>query len=456
MPEAVGNALGIPGRSVAAIHSFFKSLRYEQNIQGLAYRTAMNEGLDGEAFTARLADLAGSPTEAMMSDATANALKELYMTPTDYHSMMGSFIRATNAPTNLGLAAKILLPFIKIGSQITRNAFIERTPLALTATETRGNLFSGEARGDMQAAKVTTGVGLIAATSLLALEGLATGDGPADPNKRAEWLLNHRPNSFTIGNITIPYQGLGHYGMLMRFAANMTETAQGWATDDDYKLASSFFHGFTRAVLDENFMRGAHDALDAIYYWERSGARYIQSFATNWLPYSVGLGKVARAIDPYSREAHSIFEAARARLPGVSEGLFPRRDMFGEQIGSTTGLPSLPGRYANDPVVKAMDAVHIGIARVPKTIRGVQLTEQQYDDFSRLAGRMAKLHLDNLVRPGFERLPAGQQIELMHQMITDARSAASDLVIARSMGGDNDILRLAAKAKIQNLTGVKQ
>jgi hypothetical protein len=41
----VATAIGLPGRSVSAIHSFFKQIRYEQNIQSLAYRQAANEGL---------------------------------------------------------------------------------------------------------------------------------------------------------------------------------------------------------------------------------------------------------------------------------------------------------------------------------------------------------------------------------------------------------------------------
>jgi hypothetical protein len=144
---------------------------------------------------------------------------------------------------------------------------------------------------------------LIGGIATLVSQGMATGDGPTDLTQRATWLLNHRPNSIQIGDITIPYQGLGYTGMLLRFGANMAETAHGWSDQDGGELAKSFLEGVTKAILDENFMRGIHDMLDAIYHPQEYGAQYIRSFATNFLPYSVGLGQVAREIDPSQRRS---------------------------------------------------------------------------------------------------------------------------------------------------------
>ena len=434
----IGRALGIPGRSVSAIHSFFKALRYEQNIQGLAYRDAMKRGLDGDAFDRHVAYLTEQPSPDMIRDAAGNALKELYMTPADYHSFAGALVRATDK----NILAKIMMPFLRIGSQITRNAFIERTPLGLASSEVRGNLAmrAGPAASDMQAAKITAGVGLAGATVLMAAEGLATGDGPTDPAQRAVWLLNHKPNHFQIGDISIPYQGLGSLGMLMRFSANMYETAHGWDGEDGGKLAVSFLEGATRAVLDENFMRGLKDALDAVYHPQEYGMSYLRNFATNWLPFSVGLGQVARAIDPYQREVGSVFDAARARIPFLRQTLPARRDSFGELIPSAAPLP----QYQNDPVVQQMKELQIGVGRLDKKIRGVPLDDQQFDDFSRIAGRMAKQRLDAMARlPAFERLPPPTRIEMMHKAIADSREAARNLIMAQNP----EILQAAMAAK---------
>ncbi len=372
LPGAFGKVINIPSKGVAAIHSFFKSIRYEQNIQGLAYRNAMIEGLkEGtKEFTNRIADLGANPTEAMMESAVSDALKELYMTPTEYNSAAGALTRFTNN----NLAAKIIMPFMKIGSQITRNALIERTPLGLLSEDVRGRAFYAEGvpAGDMQLAKMATGVALMGGVSALVLEGLATGDGPADPAKRAIWLMNHTPNSIQIGDMTLKYQGLGHLGMLMRFSANMTESAQGWNEEEGSKLAVSFMEGITKSVLDENFMRGLKDMLDAVYHPQEYGSNYIKQFATNWLPFSVGTGQVSRLIDPSQREAHSIMEAAMNKIPFLSEELQPKRDRFGEVIPNGANA-----RYTNDPVVQRMESLNMGVGKMDKKIRGVELTEQQ-------------------------------------------------------------------------------
>jgi hypothetical protein len=422
IPGVAGKVIGVPMRSVGAIHSFSKTLRYEQNIAGLAYRQAMKEKLEGNAFTNRVSDLTSKPTDKMMESATEDALKETYMAPTDYHSFMGGVQRITNNYT----LAKVMVPFAKVGGQITKNAFLERTPLGALNKGIRDNLAgkNGDVARDMQAAKMTAGIAVIGSGVVMRLHGLTTGDGPEDPKQRATWLLTHKPNSIQIGNLTIPYQGLGPYGMLLRFSANMTETAQGWDGEDGHQLALSALEGMTKSVLDENFMRGVKDALDAVYHPEEYGDKYLRDFATNWLPFSVGLGQTARYIDPYQRQANDIFSAARAKIPYASESLAPRRDMFGKPIlnGSTYA------DYKNDPVVQRLEALHTGIGKLEDKINSVKLTAQQYDDYSRIAGTMTHLMLSNLVQGSLQFMPPGEQILQINRTVETAREVARNSV----------------------------
>jgi hypothetical protein len=461
IPGKIGEVLNYPSKSVSAIHSFFKSLRYAQNIAGAAYRMASEEGLEGDAFDQRVAELTMSPTpetmaalqekmrlgddltpqEQMMRNASAEAMRELYMAPTEYNSLAGMYSRWANGPGVAPLIGKILVPFMKIGSEITHNAFMEQTPLGLLNKGIRDNALgrNGEVARDMQLARVAGGVALMGVTSTLVLEGMATGDGPSDPAKRAVWLLSHKPNSIQIGDITLPYQGLGSLGMLMRFSANTVETARGWGDEHGNKLASTFF-GMSKAILDENFMRGLHDALDAIYAPDRNLERWVENFATNWLPFSVGMSQVARAIDPDQRVTDGIFEQAASKVPLLSETLQPRRDVFGQPILNGSSV----AQYAHDPVVQRMNALDMGVGRLEKKIRGVALTEDQYDDFSNVAGKLAKMRLDALVQPGFEQIPAQMQINKIADVIRDSRHLARQQMIAKYP----DIAAQATSAKM--------
>jgi hypothetical protein len=274
---------------------------------------------------------------------------------------------------------------------------------------------------------------------------MMTGDGPEDPAKRAVWLLSHTPASIQIGDLQFKYGNTGPLGMLMRFAANTYETAEHMGDSDMATLAVSFFEGFAKSVLDETFLRGVKDALDAMFHPKEYGGRYIKSQITNWIPWSVGLSQVARKIDPFSRETHGIWQAAQAKIPYLSEQLMPRRDMFGEPIPNGGPLPD----YANDPVVKAMDDLHLGIGKIGKKIRGVELSEQQYDDLARIAGRMAKTRLNAMVGIiSNPQVPAGQRIEMIHTAISSSREAARSLIMMQNP----DIIKAATDAKIAKRT----
>lgn len=423
----LGIAVRIPGRVVGSIHSFFKQLRYEQNIAALSFRQAVSEGLDGDAFHDRIAELTQNPTDEMMQSATSDALKQVYMAPTKYDSFSGRM----QAAINKNPIAKCMVPFMKIGTQIESQALLEGTPLGLLNKDIReGMLYKkGGAEGDMAVAKVAAGVGLMGATVLMAAQGHLTGDGPNDPAQRNVWLLNHKPNTIQVGGITIPYKGMGYLGMQMRFAANMYETAHGWNGEDGSKLASSFLEGITRSVLDDNWMYGVKQALDAVYHPTEYGPSFLKNFATSWLPYSVGMHQTAQLVDPYMRDNKTIFDAARANIPFESENLFPRRDAFGNPIPNSGSIE----HYANDPVVQRMEALQIGMGKLGQKIRGVPLSEQQYDDYSRLAGRLAKQRLDGIVpQDGFSQMPAENQIKTIKKIVESSRESARSAIMMQN------------------------
>lgn len=520
IPGKAGEIINIPSKSVSAIHSFFKSLRYEQNMQALAYRTATKEGLSGSAFDNRVSDLTLTPSSEMMDAwedresydeletalaardiarqeglsgdalysrieslittptpeikaaldagtntetariiaensvaATRESLRELYLAPTKY----GTTAALMNRVVNSNIITKILIPFMKIGLQITHNAFMERTVLGFTDKGIRDNALgkNGGAAQDMQLARFATGTAVIGITTIMAAEGLATGDGPEDPNQRAAWLLTHKPNTITIGDISLPYQGLGSLGMLMRFSANMHQTYSMLGEETDGKIALTALEGISKSVLDETFLRGMKDALDAMYHFQEYGPSFIKGFIANWLPYSVGMSQVARQIDPYQRETKEtdfwdgLSDTIKAKTPFLSQDLMPRRDMFGEAIPQSGTLQT----YDSDPVVEEMDALGFGIGRPERKIRGIPLTNEQYDDFSRIAGRLTKMQLNGIVAvPGFSSFPAETRMDMMKSAITDARETARSLIMMQSMGGPNDLVRAGLAAKTAGLS----
>src|SRR5262249_42899500 len=134
--------------------------------------------------------------------------------------------------SNHNILTKVIFPFVKIGTQIVSRA-VEGTPLAPFQAKVRENLSgrNGAAARDMQLATMAGGTALMATLAGLVLEGNATGDGPSNPEQRATWLLNHHPTSVKIGDMWVSYARLGMLGVLMRTAANATESYRGWDPD---------------------------------------------------------------------------------------------------------------------------------------------------------------------------------------------------------------------------------
>jgi hypothetical protein len=150
------------------------------------------------------------------------------------------------------------------------------------------------------------------------------------------------------------------------------------------------------------------------------------------------MAQMARASDPYSRQARTVMDSIRAKTPGMSEELFPRLDIWGQPIPSRDALIAAGAtaiyeqRMSQDPVNISLAQLGIGIAPVDRTIRNVQLTDQQYDDFARIAGRMAKQRLDVFVRsPDWRQWPVGVRVDAVKAIVEHSREAARGVLFMK-------------------------
>jgi len=244
-------------------------------------------------------------------------------------------------------------------------------------------------------------------------------------------------------------------GMLMSVAADMYDVAHQIGAEDADVVGKSLMHAFTQNILDESFMRGPADLIKAVTDPDRYGSSYVRNFLSSFIPYSVGMSQLARATDPYSRQARTMMDAVRAKVPGLSEALFPRRDIWGEPMPSGDALiaPGVTAIYAtrmsSDPVNQAMINLGIGPAPVEREIRNVKLTDEQYDDFARIAGRMTKMRLDAIVRsPDWQMWPNATKHDVIEETIRQSREAARGNMMQRYP----QIAKEAAQGRIARAT----
>ncbi|MDE2021004.1 MAG: hypothetical protein KGJ13_11760, partial [Patescibacteria group bacterium] len=213
----------------------------------------------------------------------------------------------------------------------------------------------------------------------------------------------------------------------------------------------------SHTLIDESGLRGPSDLIHAIDDPHGYGARYVRSeLPSLTIPYSVGMGQMARAIDPYQRRVAGMLDAFRSKVPWWSEQNFPLRDWTGEPIPSreALGIDGLSAIYEerarNDPVEQAMIRLGIYPALPPKKIRGVEMSEQQYDDYARIAGKFAYQNLRLVVTPGFNRLPPDRQEQLIKSVLKQSRQYAEARVLSmdeaqsRALGQPSIIQRATA------------
>ena len=449
----LGTAARIPSRFIASIHSFFRAMNYSMAKNGMAYRTAAEEGLEGNAFDARVADVRQNPTEQIMDAARESATQLTLM------GKGSEFVQALSRLTNkriLGVPIlKFIDPFVHIGGNIIDQSIVQRTPVGLLSQSIRDDIMgkNGNIAQDTAMARMLLGTGLSIAFGSLAAEGLVSGSGPKDPDHSAMWrLAGNQAHSLRIGDVWYGMNRLGPMGMLASISADMYDVAH-MATAGDLQLAgSTLMHAFTQNILDESFMSGPAQFIQAVEDPGRYGQAYIRNFISSFIPYSVGVAQVNRAMDPYSRKARTVMDAVRAKVPGLSETLMPRRDIWGEPIPNMRGVGGLTAIYAQqanaDPVNQAMLNLNIAPAPVDPKIRNVQLTAQQYDDYARLAGRMAKQRLNVIVRsPDWQSWTPTVRHDVILEAIRQSRESARGVVMAKYP----TIIAQATQAKLHPL-----
>ena len=440
----LGSVLRAPGRAIAAIHSFFRASGYSMEVNALAYRKAAAEGLSGHDFDARVAELRQSPSEEMMEAARVHATNQTLMGQGG--ELVKTLSKLTNVEFNVpGLGPTPLLkfidPFVQIASNVIEQSIVQRTPLGILAPELRATLMGkhGNVAQDMAAAKMLVGSALAISFGTLAAEGYASGSGPEKGPERATWIMaGNQAHSVRIGDFWYDTHRLGPLGMLTGIAADLYDVAHKANAGEYLEAAAHLQHAFTQNVLDESFMRGPAQLMQAIEDPGRYGANYIKNFVASFVPFSVGVAQVARGIDPYSRQARTITDAMLNKIPWGSESLRPNYDVWGQPIPARDALiePGVTALYmtkiSTDPVNLAMQRVGVFPAKLERKISNVKLTDDQYDDFARTAGVMAKERLDVLVTsPQFQQMSPTIQHNVMAEFISKSRNAARMMMMMK-------------------------
>lgn len=430
--QAVGGKLGkavrMPGRLLTAEDEFFKAVASRQELNALAYRQAAKEGLSGDPLAERVSDLMQNPTEDMLKQADAAAKYQTFTKD------LGPTGKAIQKFANSHPAIKFIIPFIRTPTNILKYAG-ERTPLGAFSAEVRKNLSgkNGSIARDQQIARMALGTTIGLATIGQAIKGNVTGGGPTDPRKMA--LLRAtgwQPYSVKIGNMYYGYNRFEPFGTILGVSADMVDISEGAKDADIKKMSAMLLAAISKNLTSKTWLQGPSDLIQAISDPDRYGEGYVKRFAGTAIPSIVA--QSAQSMDPIMREANTIIDGIKSRIPGLSETLYPKRDIWGDPIIREGGLgpdilsPVSESTQKKDPISEQLLQLGVFPAKVERKIGGVTLTDKQYDDYARIAGKMTKVMLTNLMQPGFSAMPQEAQIKMVRTTIEQARETARNMV----------------------------
>lgn len=334
--DYLGEAARVPSRFLGAEDEFFKSIGYRMELHAQSLRQATSEGFKGDALGKRMREIILDPPENLR---IASADAALYQTFTNAPGAIGQAFMGLRERVP---AVSFVMPFVRTPVNIARYAF-ERSPFAPLVSQWRDDIAAGGARSDLALARMSTGTAVMAMALDMADSGLISGQGPKEAGEREAMVRQGwQANSFKVGDRWYSYNRMdGLYGSAIGFAADVAEKIRrGEINEDDtdewQEAMAMGIAAVSQVAINKTYLQGLSDFVELTSDPTRYSEGYINKFVASFVPSSSGA--VKRAVDPTVREATTPWEAVQAKVAGLSDKLPPRRNLWGEEIASDSGL----------------------------------------------------------------------------------------------------------------------
>lgn len=433
--RAASAGLTAPMRALMTESEFFRAMSYARELRGLATRKALGMGpATPEEFGQRVQSILSNPPENIVEAARQRALE------VDAATALRGNLASLERVFRTAPGAWILVPFFRVTVNVGRQILM-RTPVAPLMESVRAELAAGGARRDLAIARMGLGSGILLAGFLAARSKLITGFGPTDPAKRRVWLEEgNLPYSVAIGKHRIDLARLEPVGSLLGIAADYADVAEHASELEQNQIVSALTLGVVRNLANKTFVTNLHEALNGIYDPVRAGSGFVRRLAGSVVP--AGVAEIARVQDPYLREAKSVVDSIRARIPRIEalgiegrQGLPVRRGALGDPLIAQPGsvasravqafTPAYRSTLTDDPAIRAMSGLGMGVGSPSVKVDGLAMTPDERDRFLEVSGRLARARIERGVQmPAFQKLTPEQREEWIRDAIRDGRKAA--------------------------------
>lgn len=399
--NGLGSVIRVPGMALQFEDNVFKQVNVRASLRQNATRMAKEEGLYGQRFLDRVAELINDPPEQLMTKAHEDATDAVFAKSLEKDGgaldRMGIWLQTAK---NEGLNGKALvpglhfiIPFVKTPTNILKYAWERMPVLGLMNQQAVQTLKAGGREADMLIAKQTMGSTALMLGSYLADNDVITGGLPQMTKAQKE-VGGIQPYSIKIGDKWVAYNRLDPIGLFLGLMAdykNLSGNIDEF-TRDEFAYAATL--SLVNNLGSKTYLQGIFNTIGAIDAAKRGQTDALEKWAASmtsaFIPYAGLRNQMNRAYgDDTAREVNGYVDRIMATIPGFSSELPPHRNLLtGDPIVYEGGMgidiasPFYTKTEVNDPVANELSRLKLAsFKHPPKRMYGIDLSPEQYDRF---------------------------------------------------------------------------
>lgn len=375
---------GIPTRLLGMQDEFFKVLSYRSTVQAQAHGEAEAAGLSGKQLVdfvdQRLREAFDSEGRAIDPEALKEAETRVFSQELQ-PGTLGFGLRNLRASVP---ALGFIIPFMKTPINVLRYAH-KYTPLLNYGQKEYREALKGLKGSEAQAqaiGQMMMGTMFVGTAYHFASQGLVTGGGPKDPEQMQQLLrTGWRPYSYRKVNEdgTITFIPIGRFDPVGMAFGMVADIHHYYTADPDnrdiWDAVSATTIAIAKNFSQRTFLLNLNRTIDAIADPDNKMEKYAGDMAASMVPASSAMRGYINQ-DPYMREAQHFLDRIGQNIPGISEKLPPRRDVFGDPMLRRAGLTAT---MHPDPVDDELNRIILEtgefVAKPAPVSNGVDLRE---------------------------------------------------------------------------------
>lgn len=427
----LGGAIRTPSKLMIASDAFFKAMQYEAGLRMGAYRIAKQSGRQGKDMKLYMAELLDTPSKELMN--FAGQYSKYYLFQKDPGPVTQAVMKARNAGQISGFRPlELVIPFVQIPANVMKFG-LERSPAGVVNIA----LKKGGERADA-IARTFIGGSIAAGIAMLFAENRITGAPPKNSAERDAFYRQGKiPYAVRIGDNWYSYQRLEPFNQIFGQIALVQSLIREKPDADVSEVVTRVGTGIAQNLISQTYMQGLSNVLDAIEDPERYGQKFLNNFGQMLIP--SGVRATARAVDRTIRQTSTPLEAAVAGLPGISEALPAKLNVFGEPIKRPGGalrefIPYKKSEVRETTFEQELKSLGDPIGYPGKKATGIQWDQDSYTDVLKMSGpRIKQRLLTEMNRTGWVQKPEKEKLKIIKKLIDEERDTARERVLPAAL-----------------------